>query len=194
MVGAGAPPPGTHGRTHGADRSRLDFSNCGALIDAQGWGREVTTCGYGDLQGGSNEDLWYTDTFSGTSSASPILVGVAASLQGMARARARPVLTPAQLRNCLRTTGSPQQDEPGRPATQRVGTRPNLRQLSVCAFGKSKELTKEVAKEDKETGKEFKETKETAKDALKEAKELTKELKDGRRRRRTRRKPRNLKE
>ena len=48
-------PPGTHGRNHGADRSRLDFSNYGALIDAQGWGREVTTCGYGDLQGGANE-------------------------------------------------------------------------------------------------------------------------------------------
>ena len=43
VVGAGAPPPGTHGRNHGPDRSRLDFSNWGALIDAQGWGREVTT-------------------------------------------------------------------------------------------------------------------------------------------------------
>ena len=58
MVGAGAPPPGTHGRTHGPDRSRLDFSNYGRSIDAQGWGREVTTCGYGSLQGGSDEDLW----------------------------------------------------------------------------------------------------------------------------------------
>ena len=141
VVGAGAPPPGTHGRNHGADRSRLDFSNFGALIDAQGWGREVTTAAYGDLQGGTNEDLWYTDTFSGTSSASPIVVGVAASLQGMARARGVPVLTPAQFRNCLRTTGSPQQDEPGRPATQRIGNRPNLRQLSVCAFGKGKEIS-----------------------------------------------------
>ncbi|WP_221962733.1 S8 family serine peptidase [Rhizobium laguerreae] len=108
VVGAGAPPPGTHGRTHGADRSRLDFSNFGALFDTQGWGREVTTAGYGDLQGGGNEDLWYTDTFSGTSSASPIIVGVAASLQGMARARGHAVLTPAEFRTCLRSTGSPQ--------------------------------------------------------------------------------------
>ena len=45
IVGAGAPPPGTHGRNHGVDRSRLDFSNFGALIDAQGWGREVTSTG-----------------------------------------------------------------------------------------------------------------------------------------------------
>ena len=187
MVGAGAPPPGTHGRNHGADRSRLDFSNWGALIDAQGWGREVTTCGYGDLQGGTNEDLWYTDTFSGTSSASPILVGVAASLQGMARARGHAVLTPAQFRNCLRTTGSPQQDEPGRPATQRIGNRPNLRQLSVCAFGKGKEIIKEVAKEvvkelkDKELAKEIKDARKEIKDGkegkeFKDGKEIAKEL------------------
>ena len=175
VVGAGAPPAGTHGRNHGADRSRLDFSNFGALIDAQGWGREVTTAGYGDLQGGTNEDLWYTDTFSGTSSASPIIVGVAAALQGMARARGVPVLTPVQFRNCLRTTGSAQQDEPGRPATQRIGNRPNLRQLSVCAFGKGKEITKEVIKEGKEhfKEKELKEFKEFRKE-----KELAKEVKD----------------
>jgi len=65
IVGAGAPPPGTHGRDHGPDRSRLEFSNYGARVDVQGWGREVTTTGYGDLQGGTNENLWYTDTFSG---------------------------------------------------------------------------------------------------------------------------------
>jgi len=184
VVGAGAPPPGTHGRSHGADRSRLDFSNFGALIDGQGWGREVTTAAYGDLQGGTNEDLWYTDTFSGTSSASPIVVGVAASLQGMARARGVPALTPAQFRNCLRTTGSAQQDEPGRPATQRIGSRPNLRQLSVCAFGKGKELTKEVIKEGKETikDKEFKEGRkelQKEKELAKELKDVRKEIKDG---------------
>ena len=95
MVGAGAPPPGTHGRDHGADRSRLDFSNYGALVDAQGWGREVTTTGYGDLQGGSIEDLWYTDQFSGTSSASPIVVGALGCVQGFLRAAGRAPLTPA---------------------------------------------------------------------------------------------------
>lgn len=178
VVGAGAPPPGTHGRNHGPDRSRLDFSNWGALIDAQGWGREVTTCGYGDLQGGSNENLWYTDTFSGTSSASPIVVGVCASIQGMARARGRPPLTPAQMRNCLRTTGSPQQDAPGRPATQRIGNRPNLRQLVTCAFGKGKELAKEVTKEVKEFTKEAKDIRKDVKDKEKE-KEKEKEFKEG---------------
>lgn len=178
VIGAGAPPPGTHGRDHGPDRSRLDFSNWGALIDAQGWGREVTTCGYGNLQGGQNEDLWYTETFSGTSSASPIVTGVIASIQGMAKARGRPVLTFDQIRNCLRTTGSPQQDAPGRPALQRIGNRPDLRAFATCAFGKAKELSKDVIKEGKEVIKEQKEGFKELKDVRKEAKELSKELKD----------------
>ncbi|WP_256078819.1 S8 family peptidase [Massilia sp. YIM B04103] len=129
VVGAGAPPPGTHDHDHGPDRSRLGFSNFGACIDAQGWGREVTTTGYGDLQGGTNADLWYTDRFSGTSSASPIVVGALACTQGVLRARGRIPLSPARARDVLRSTGSPQQDAPGRPSSQRIGNRPNLRQI-----------------------------------------------------------------
>jgi subtilisin family serine protease len=129
LVGAGAPPPGTHGRSHWPDRSRLDFSNFGAAVDAQGWGSEVTTTGYGDLQGGPNEDEWYTDEFGGTSSASPIVVGAVGSLQGVRHARGAPALTPPQARQLLRTTGSPQQDAPGRRATQRIGSRPDLARL-----------------------------------------------------------------
>jgi hypothetical protein len=133
VVGAGAPPPNTHGQNHGPDRSRLDFSNWGALIDAQGWGREVTTSGYGDLQGGANEDEWYTDRFSGTSSASPIVVGALGCVQGVLRARGRVPLSPARARELLRATGSQQQDAPGRPRTQRIGNRPDLRQLIARA-------------------------------------------------------------
>lgn len=136
LVGAGAPPPGTHGRDHGPDRSRLAFSNYGARVDSQGWGREVTTTGYGDLQGGSdaNNNLgarnrWYTDVFSGTSSATPIVTGALTVTQGILKAQGSTMLTPLTARNLLRSTGSPQQDAPGRPATQRIGTRPDLRQM-----------------------------------------------------------------
>jgi len=130
MVGAGAPPPGTHGRDHGPDRSRLNFSNHGLRLDAQGWGREVTTTGGrssqpGDLQGGA-ENVWYTDTFSGTSSASPIVVGALAAVQGILRARGLPSMTPARAVEVLRATGSAQQDAPGRPASQRIGNRPDI--------------------------------------------------------------------
>lgn len=132
LVGAGAPPPNTHGRDHGPDRSRLDFSNFGARLDAQGWGREVTTTGGrgynpGDLQGGSDETLWYTDTFSGTSSASPIVVGALACIQGILAARGLARLVPAQAIAILRGTGSAQADAPGRPASQRIGNRPDIR-------------------------------------------------------------------
>jgi hypothetical protein len=163
MVGAGAPPPGTHGRNHGPDRSRLDFSNHGARVDVQGWGREVTTTGGfhnspGDLQGGGNEDLWYTDQFSGTSSASPVVVGAVACMQGALRGASRPLLTPATTRNILRTTGSPQTAAPGRPVTQRIGNRPNLRQALTQILPKSiKETIKEkLEKIERKEIKEFK--------------------------------------
>lgn len=129
---SGRSPPGTHGRDHGPDRSRLAFSNYGARIDAQGWGREVTTTGgfwdrAGDLQGGAEEIAWYTDTFSGTSSASPVVVGALACLQGILRAAQLVAMSPEQARDVLRRTGSPQQDAPGRPASQRIGNRPDIK-------------------------------------------------------------------
>jgi len=129
MVGAGAPPPGTHGSDWGPDRSRLDFSNYGSRVDVQGWGQGVTTTGYGDLQGGSNADLWYTNGFNGTSSASPVVVGALAATQGVLRARGHRVLDSPKARLLVRACGSPQQDAPSRPASQRIGKRPNLREL-----------------------------------------------------------------
>jgi len=129
MIGAGAPPPGTNNVTiHGPDRSRLGFSNYGASLDAQGYGREVVTTGYGDLQRSNDRNKLYTAKFSGTSSASPIVVGVVASLQGYAKKK-NIKISPAKWRELLRATGSPQQDERTRPKTQRIGNRPNTKQL-----------------------------------------------------------------
>ena len=104
----------------------MAFSNFGACIDAQGWGTEVTTCGYGDRQGGLDENLWYTDVFGGTSSASPMIVGALACIQGALKAAGKPVLTPIAARDLLRNFGALQQDAPGRPATERIGNRPDL--------------------------------------------------------------------
>jgi hypothetical protein len=125
LVGAGAPPSGMHG----PDRSRLSFSNFGSAVDAQGWGREVTTCGYGDLQHGPDENRWYTKKFAGTSSASPMVVGALACLQGIRRASGAPLLTPASARALLRATGTRQEAALGFPSTQRIGNRPDLRSL-----------------------------------------------------------------
>jgi hypothetical protein len=172
MVGAGAPPPGTHGLTWGADRSRLGFSNYGALIDAQGWGSGVTSTGYGDLQGGGDERLWYTDTFGGTSSASPIVVGVLGCLQGALAGSARPAMTPTTARAWLRATGSAQQDEPGRPATQRIGNRPDLRALISAHVKGNTGIDKTVLSEGKNFLKNEKRESKELKAETKEFKEL----------------------
>lgn len=135
IVGAGNPPPGTHGNNHGPDRSRIDFSNYGPRVDVQGWGDEVTSTGYGDLQGGANPDLYYTDDFGGTSSASPIVTGSLLSVQGVLKARGRRLLTSPEARILLRLTGTAQQDgtPPNFPSSQRIGNRPDLRELIPAA-------------------------------------------------------------
>lgn len=121
IVGAGAPPSGNYGPA----RSRLGFSNYGERVDCQGWGREVVTTGYGDLYAGSSEDDWYTDSFSGTSSASPIVTGAVAVLQGIAKAAGK-LLGPIDVRTRLRTTGTAQQSSPAAPLSQRIGSQPDL--------------------------------------------------------------------
>ncbi|MDP9696672.1 UNVERIFIED_ORG: hypothetical protein J2X79_004255 [Arthrobacter globiformis] len=128
MVGAGAPPAGFNGSSWGPDRSRLDYSNYGTRVDAQGWGREVVTAGYGDLQGGDPQRR-YTAEFAGTSSASPIVLGALAVVQGIATGRGPLRLTSYRARSLLRMVGSPQQAAPSRPVTQRIGHRPDAKHL-----------------------------------------------------------------
>jgi subtilisin family serine protease len=119
MVGAGGPArDGWH------DRERLDFSNYGSRVDVQGWGRKVATLDYGDLQrcDDTSASRHYTDEFSGTSSASPIVAGAAVILEGVARARGRVPLSPTTLRALLRETGTPQAGDTER----HIGPRPDL--------------------------------------------------------------------
>ena len=116
MVGAGGPPRGGY-----ADRERLDFSNYGGRLDVQGWGRKVATLDYGDLQACAGADRHYTGEFSGTSSASPIVAGAAVIVQGVAKSRGG-LLTPVQIRELLRSTGTPQLGD----TSQQIGPRPDL--------------------------------------------------------------------
>ncbi len=62
-----------------------------------------------------SEDIWYTSGFNGTSSASPVVTGALASIQGRLKARGKPILTPSTAQNILRTTGSPQMRFSGNP-------------------------------------------------------------------------------
>jgi hypothetical protein len=137
IVGAGVPPAnfldfdgsGGHGPAYqniGVPRSRIWFSNYGKIVNVQGWGFHVTTLGYGDLQGDASENKWYSMRFSGTSSASPIVTGAVACLQGRAKAKNGAPLTPAKVRSILMSTGTAQVAGPGVPLTQRIGPQPNL--------------------------------------------------------------------
>lgn len=120
MVGAVDSPKGSR------VRQKSDFSNYGGRVDAYGYGEDVTTSGYGDLWDGQYQMKLasYTSTFSGTSSATPIVTGAVASVLGIAKARGV-VITPAQMREALRQTGTPQEGD----LSQRVGNLPNIPQL-----------------------------------------------------------------
>ncbi|KAK3986084.1 peptidase S8/S53 domain-containing protein [Cladorrhinum sp. PSN332] len=100
---------------------RLGFSNYGNRIDCYGWGQNINTT-YTNAAGTSNE---YTTSFSGTSGASPIVVGAAAAVQGIAQARLNRKLPPARLRTVVKTAGTPS----GNPANDKIGVMPNLRRI-----------------------------------------------------------------
>ncbi|SDY89801.1 Subtilase family protein [Lysobacter sp. yr284] len=101
-------------------RSRQWFSTYGARVDVQAWGWCVTTTGVGNLyNGGANAT--YTKTFNGTSSASPIVAAAVVALSGIAKQRGITV-TPRQMRNLLKSTGTPQAGGGGN-----IGPLPNLR-------------------------------------------------------------------
>jgi len=141
MVGAGAPP-----RDGYKDRARLDFSNYGSRVDVQGWGRKVATLDYGDLQSCDHpddrrySDRHYTNEFSGTSSASPIVAGAAVLLESWSKQTRNTSLAPEVVRDLLRRTGTPQAEGIGGSslsAQQNIGPRPDLaRALDVLDRGR----------------------------------------------------------
>ena len=127
IVGAGAPPGIT-------DRQRLGFSTFGSRVDLQGWGGSVATAGYGtgyfDPDAPADTNKWYRFNFSGTSSASPIVASAAAAIQGMSMQLGSGPLSPAEVRDLLVQTGSPQLGD----LSTNIGPRPDLRQAIAQLF------------------------------------------------------------
>jgi hypothetical protein len=129
LVGAGASASSTY------PHSKRSSSNYGVRVNCQGWGGDVVTTGYGDLHNGGQNAL-YTDTFNGTSSATPIVAGVAACLQGAAIQALGAPLTPLQVRTLLSdpANGTPQADSPTYPAaTYPIDPLPDLRRVLRAA-------------------------------------------------------------
>lgn len=111
------------GATNGVQLARASFSNFGSIVDANGWGFNVVTTGYGDLffpVGDQRQK--YTATFSGTSSATPIVTNAAAATISAAKQQLGRTLTVAEVRALLRAHGT---DVPGGS----IGKRPNLAAL-----------------------------------------------------------------
>ena len=122
IVGGGGPPDTT------LDRQRLAFSRYGSRVDMQGWGALVTTAGYGgryvNPDDPTDPDFRYTAVFSGTSSASPIVAGAVANLQGIALVQFGTPYSAFEVRELLVTTGSPQLGN----TAEHIGPRPDLRE------------------------------------------------------------------
>jgi len=117
VVGAGYPAASTD------DLERQGYSNYGERVNLQGYGSGVYTTGYGIIfDGDGDRNQYYTGTFAGTSSASPIVTGAAACLQGHYKATYGTVLTSDMIRDLLVPTGTPQQGD----TFQHIGPRPDL--------------------------------------------------------------------
>lgn len=112
------------GATDGGLLVRASFSNYGSIVDANGWGFRVHTTGYGDLFNHTSTPnrQSYTATFSGTSSATPIVTGAAVALLGIAKEQLGRRLGVGELRTLLQQHGT---DVPNGV----IGKRPDLRRL-----------------------------------------------------------------
>jgi len=129
IIGAGCNPGGSS-----TDRSRLWFSNYGATVDLQGWGENVFTCGYGDRFSAEGLNSYYTSSFGGTSSASPIVAGACVLVQSVCKEALGVPLAPGLLKTLLRNTGAVQLSGTY-PATQNIGPRPSARAALFSHFG-----------------------------------------------------------
>lgn len=132
LVGAGSP-----NSTH----SKLSFSTYGSRVDVQGWGLSVFSPGYGDaLQIGGDFNQNYT-SFSGTSSATPIVTSCVVLLQSYYHDLTGSYLDGDQLSAILKATGIPQ--GPG----GHIGPLPNM--ASAIAYVDSMLTTDELYLEDR---------------------------------------------
>lgn len=136
MVGGGASPLGYH-----EPRSWFpDGGSCyGSRVDLQGWYDSIVTATSGEY-GTSLADLYfpggdtrqaYTESFGGTSGASPMITAVAAILQSITIEEGVGPIDPWLLRSLLRSSGVPQAGS----SSELIGPQPDLRSLLRLCLG-----------------------------------------------------------
>lgn len=96
-------------------------------MDVYSWAQNVDTTSTDDATGKQN---LYTEIFQGTSSASPVIVGAAAIIQGMWLATHGEKMGPLQMREILASHGTPSAN----PAEDRIGVQPDLRVILDTLF------------------------------------------------------------
>src|SRR4029079_12863795 len=105
------------------DRSRMSFSSYGSALDVPGWGEDVTTTRHRGAYNPTNDvRRYYTKSFNGTSSATPIVAGTVLVIQSVRKACGLPPATPLEMRDLLVRTGARQ----GSPRARNIGPLPNL--------------------------------------------------------------------
>ncbi|WP_088338977.1 S8 family peptidase, partial [Bacillus cereus] len=117
MVGAGS---------SSFPHERMWFSNYGSRIDVYGWGENVDTTTAEQSRSAVN---LYTSSFSGTSSASPIIAGAATLVQSIAKENLGQPYRPSELRAILsnQSTGTKSKD----PYADKIGVLPDLKSILV---------------------------------------------------------------
>ncbi|WP_293083303.1 S8 family serine peptidase, partial [Moorena sp. SIO3H5] len=103
---------------------RLGFSNYGTQVMINSWGENVTTTGYGNLYGERGGQQSYTNTFNGTSSATPLCAGALALIQSYSKTVHHVTLDGAFMRALLKWTGN---SSPG----QKIGVRPDIKRAMM---------------------------------------------------------------
>ena len=115
MVGAGS---------SSFPHERMWFSNYGSRIDVYGWGENVDTTTAEQSRSAVN---LYTSSFSGTSSASPIIAGATTLVQSIAKENLGQPYRPSELRAILsnQSTGTKSKD----PYADKIGVLPDLKSI-----------------------------------------------------------------
>jgi hypothetical protein len=100
-------------------------SNYGSRVTSHAWYEQVATLGYNPV--GGNFDLAFRGDFGGTSAATPIVAGAAASIQSIRKGMGMPPLGPTLMRALLFLGGTPQTYE----TSKNIGSMPNIHNVAL---------------------------------------------------------------